>query len=354
MLIKSVYKNEGLERVINFFECGLPPLTMARAPFDVRTSEWYKDYHLEGIVEATLLEFGRIPTGNGKALSAMRIFLDKQEQGMFDDYPEVDLSSSGNFAAAAGFLRKFFPIRRVNAIIDKKVLRGKRRQLEFANVNIVDAPEGVSPIQYAHELAQQPGHLEINQYVEKGSINAQKWTANHITRCCRRLGIEPRLFGAVTGTRATVIGGKKFLLNDWPDIKTFGVASMWTEGDKEDREKVDGSRSRKGLKELEGIEGFELEKALDFELVTSVTKKRALRTNVELVRDWIPVGGTGALLLAGSYDLIRDICLGKFPGVTIDSMKNEKGKIPMVMPVIDAYQMYSQDPAYDEALKEAE
>ena len=297
MLIKSTVRNEGLEEIIHLFESDLPWLRPGPVPHDVRTSEWYLDYKLEGIVETLLLEFGRIPTGNGKALPATRIFLEKSKQGVFDDCPIVDLSSSGNFAASAGYVGKFFPIRQINAAIDKKVPRGKRKQLEWAQVKLVDVPEGVSPIKYAHEMAQQPGHVEINQYVEQGSIDAQEWAANHITRCCAQLGKSPTLFGAVAGTRATIVGGKKFLPRDWPKIKIFGVASMYTEGDKEDKEKVAGSRSRKGLRELEGIEGFELEKALDLPLVTSVTKKRALRTNVELVRRWRPVGPTALCLL---------------------------------------------------------
>jgi cysteine synthase len=356
MLIKSTVRNEGLEQIINLFESGLPSPRLAPPPEDVRTSEWYLDYKLEGVAETWLVELGMIPTGNGKALAATRIFLEKLKQGVFDDYPEVDLSSSGNFAASAGYVGKFLPIRRINAAIDKKIPPGKRRQLEFAGVNPVDTPEGKSPIQHAHELAQQPGHVEVNQYIEQGSIDAQEWLANHITRCCMRLGKTPTLFGAVTGTRATVVGGKKFLARDFPNIKIFGVASMYTEGDKEDREKVAGSRSLKGLRELEGIEGFELEKALDFPLVASVPKKRAIRTNVELIRRWHPVGPTGALLVAGNWDLVRDICLGKFKdrGITIDSVKNERGQVISSLPVIDAFQFYAQDREYDEPLHEVE
>ena len=355
MLIRSIARNREFEAIINQFESGLPWLRYGLIPRAVRNSEWYRDYNLEGVLKVLFLELGRIPTGNGKALPATWILREKLQQGVFDDWPEVDLSSSGNFAASFGFVAQYLPIRRVNAVVDKKIPLGKWRQWEWAGVHPVVAPDGVSPIVHAHIMAQQLGHVEVNQYIEQGSIDAQQWTANHITRCCKskELDTEPTLFGAVTGTRATVIGGKKFLPKDLPNIKVFGVASMYMEGDKEDREKVDGSRSRKGLKELEGIEGFDLEGALDFPLVESVPKKRALQTHVELVRSWYPIGGTGALLLDGYCDLVRDICLGRFKdrGITIDSVKNRRGEVLGVLPIIDAYQFYAGDPAYDDILK---
>jgi cysteine synthase len=343
---KKALNEEKRRGILHTLEHGLPPLICMPVPASVSRESWYKESGIEKVLRIIGLPMFRMDALNGKLPSAFGTLCEEEAAGKFDDEPFVLSPTSGNFGVCGGFCADAFPIKGFGAVMDSNTSQGKQAQPKIVGAEVILAPAGVNPIEYACELGKQPGNFLIHQYLHEGSIRGHRFTFAHITREMERLsgqikglGNTPSLFGAVAGTGSSLLAARRFLQEEYSNMKIFGVASM------SDAEKVPGSRSPAGLAYLRKIGGFPYREAIDFDLVTSVPKLRAFEMSVEYIRQRIAMGPTGGLLVAGACELLRTQW-EKGGAHAIGALLNDAGMLVVVLLLMDNYLPYWDDQCY--------
>ncbi len=346
-------KEERLEKqsiILHKMRYELPKLITMSPPRSVSSEDWFKESGLGKVLEVVGMPMFRQDGLNGKGPPAFKVLCEEEAAGCFDDKPVGVVPGSGNFGACCGSFWDAFNLAGLHAVVDSTTPEGKLKQLRMSGTEPIVAPAGINPVEHAQELAQEKGKHLIHQYLHWGSVRGQQWTAEQIIRefnDMKWLGAQPSLFGAVPGTGAGVLGGHRYLRPAYPGMKVFAVASM------SDEEKVPGSRSPKGLAYVKKIGGFPLEDALDLNNktpLTSVKKDRAFEVSLEYIRQWIGLGPTGGLLVARTYDLLRKIWETEgAPG--LEKLKNDAGKIVVILLLMDNYLPYVDLPEYETACR---
>ncbi|HUZ93274.1 MAG TPA: pyridoxal-phosphate dependent enzyme, partial [Candidatus Paceibacterota bacterium] len=266
--------------LLDVMEYGLPRLTRLPIPDRVQAEPWFRESGADRILKKYAFLGSEIRAHNGKTPPAFMAWLMDEKAGMFNESKMIIGGTSGNWGMASGLIAPMFDVKGFSAVIESTVPAGKQRHLLASGAEIILAPEGVSPNEYARELVDR--HPEkyhwINQYVHEGSIIGHRWSMDHIAKECDRLGITPTLFGAVTGTCSTLMAADRYLRKSekFRGLKIFGVASM------SKKEKIPGSRSPEGLNELRKLPGsFRYENVIDFPLVTSVSRRETYALNAD-------------------------------------------------------------------------
>jgi cysteine synthase len=105
-------------------------------------------------------------------------------------------STSGGYALAwAEVIRRYkelepgFPIKRFVAVVPASLPAGKRALLEEAGVTLVDAPDAVSAMARAAELAREAGYWYTNQYSNRDNSRGYERLARDIARRLPYLGM---------------------------------------------------------------------------------------------------------------------------------------------------------------------
>lgn len=350
-ILDKADKQAMRKHVIGIAENGLPLLKWMPTPSFVELQPWSKAAKK---VRICLLSGGDLEVFNGKLQPALMASLMDEEAGMFTSETIVYGNSSANWAAMMAALAPMFPYKEFRPIIDKKsVPQGKIDQLEANGVrNILWVPEGSIGTDYAYELLGTPNFHLIDQYTHRGSVLGHKWTMDHIARDLPRLqertwkenhvfiGNNLSFSAAVTGTCSTVAAMDEFLRPAFPGMKVWGVASM------PGKEKVPGSRSKQKLDELKHIGGgFNYEKAIDGELIQSVTLDEAYSVNAEIVSPYfMDVGPTVALLLAGVWHRLGEYWMDH--NESFDGLENDAGIVLGCLYGVDKRLPYLEDPEY--------
>lgn len=336
--LTTTEKGSMRKRLLDLLEHGLPPLLELPIPDTVKAEPWFKDSGIEKILSVYAFEGGKIRAANGKLPSVFKAWLIDEEEGKFDNKPIVIGPTSGNWGMISGLVAPLFNVAGFQSVVGSDVPDGKLVHLKSSGAEVIIAPEGMSAIDYALELAKKPGYHLINQYTHRGTYEGGKWTMNHIRKELRRLGEKLSIFAAITGTCGTLMAADQYLRKaHQPTLKIFGVASMSKEED------VPGSRYPEKLAALKKIGGFPYEDIIELPLITSVTRDRAYDLNAELFqRNFLSIGPTSALLIAGFYDRLQE----HWERGTLDSLKNKDGKIVAVLYFMDMHLPYLEDPAY--------
>lgn len=332
-------KDEMRRKLLDTMEYGLPRLRNIPIPDRVKAEGWFQESGLEKILNKATFPGAEIRAHNGKTPAAFKAWLMDEAAGKFNKDVMVIGGTSGNWGMASGLIAPMFDVKGFSAVIERSVPEGKQNHLRLSGAEIIYAPEGVPPSDYVYELVEKEPekyHL-IDQYVHEGSILGHKWSMDHIAKELVRLGKTPTMFGAVTGTCSTLMAASRYLKAEkFPELKIFGVASM------SKKEKVPGSRSPEGLDELRKLKGsFRYENAIDFPLVTSVTRQEAYDLDADFYQQYYrSYGPTSALLEAGSYHLLRDYWKehGNF-----NALRNENGEIVMISFFMDMHLPYADD-----------
>jgi cysteine synthase len=330
------------DRVMQIVEHEMPRLVRLPVAELVRGDDWFIEAGLAKILKIYVFPAFRLGVFSGKLLPARQIWLDEEAAGAFKDRPTVISATSGNYGKDSGLIAPGFNVRDFIAVVNFGTPRGKINHLLASRATVKIAPQGVSSIEYADHLAERHGYHGINQYTHEGSVKGHQRTMVHISNQMAHLGEPEFIFGGVAGTCSTLTAAHRYLRPlHRGKVKVLGVASM------SKREKVPGSRSPEDLAELKKIGGFphraEWAEVLDFPLVSSVTKQEAFVLNAEIVQQmYLPVGPTGALLLAGVYHFLRQHV---YAG-TIDCLRNRDGNIVFVLLWMDSYMAYLDDPEY--------
>lgn len=336
--LKEKEKRAIRKQFLDLLEHGLPPLLRLPIPDTVKAESWFKDSGIEKILSVYAFEGGKIRAANGKLPSVLKAWLIDEEEGKFKNRPIVIGPTSGNWGLVSGFIAPLFNVAGFQAVVGSDVPDGKLVHIKSSGAQVIVAPKGMSAIDYALELGKKPGYHLINQYTHRGTYEGGKWTMDHIRKELRRLGEKLSIFAAVTGTCGTLMAADLYVRKaHQPALKIFGVAAMSKEED------VPGSRYPEKLAALKKIGGFPYEKIIELPLITSVTRDRAYALNAELLQEhFLSVGPTSALLIAGFYDRLRE----HYERGTIDSLKNEKGKIVAALYFMDMHLPYLEDPEY--------
>jgi cysteine synthase len=321
-----------------------PEVIPIPTPMSIQNAEWFRDADIGKILRVSAFPAFQLGMFSGKLFPALGLFRAAEQKGRFDDYPMVVAATSGNFGKDAAYLASIFPACGLKAVVNHSTPLGKIHHLELFGAEVISAPEGISAISHAYQLAKLPGHLLMDQYTEEGSIDGHYWSMRHIACEMRKVSKHSGfIFGAVMGTCSTLMGAHRYLRSfvSWGHVKIMGVASM------SQKEKVPGSRSLEEIAELEKIGGFpfreEWKSVLNFPAVTSVAKDEVFSLNADLVRaTCLPIGPTGALLVAGVYHLLRDhVVRGR-----LEALKNEEGRIEFLLFLMDSNLAYISDPDY--------
>ncbi len=218
--------------------------------------------------------------------------------------------------------------------------------ISIAGIEFVPEDKKIPATESAQEFAKRNGYLLLDQYATEDAIAGHQYSMRHIDRQMMAMADEGFIFCAVTGSWSTIMGAHRYLrpkmLETSKKFKALGVASMSKE------EKVPGSRSPEEISELKTINGFpyrpEWKDALDFPLVTSVSRHEAYSLNAPLVQEeWcLPVGPTVALLEAGICHFLRaHVETGK-----INLLLNERGDIRLLLFGMYSYMPYLDAPKY--------
>ena len=266
----------------------------------------------------------------------------EEEAGHFEPNTVVIGASSGNWATQVGLLAPIFDFGEFRAVIDcNSVPKGKQEHLEASGVKIIPVPNGAVATEYVYELAQRHRYLLIDQYVHRGSVSGHKWTMDHIIRQMKCLVADRRFPSSVPLPEhvPALRAAKEYLQPEFPDMKIWGVASMSR------LEKVPGSRSPEAINELKCIGGsFDYEHTIDGELISCITREDAYALNAELVRQhFITTGPTGALLLAGIWERIRDHW---HRYESFETLMNNAGIVLGVIFIVDMHLPYLDDEGY--------
>jgi cysteine synthase len=341
------------KHVINIVENGLPLLKWAPTPSFVKSQPW-RDAAKKVMI--CLLSAGDLEILNGKLQPALKTSLMDEADGKFTPDTIYGGASSANWAAMMAAIAPIFPYRKFCPIIERSVPQGKIEQLEANGVSLDDilwVPEGSVGTDYAYELAQRmPNFLLADQYTHRGSVLGHKWTMDHVIHDLPRLqekawksshvfiGEDLSFSAAVTGTCSTVAAMDEFLRPAFPAMKVWGVASM------PGKEKVPGSRSKQKLDELKRIGGgFNYEKAIDGELIQSVTLDEAYSVNAEIVSPhFMDVGPTVALAVAGVWHRLGEYWMSHHE--SFDGLVNDAGIVLGFIYGVDKRIPYLGDPAY--------
>ena len=338
---------DARRRIKHTIEYGLPSVIEVPAPSHIRNTEWFRDAKLGDILQVYALPCYKIEKYSGKLMPALGILELDEKEGKFDDGPVVIIPSSGNFVKDFAAIAMTSRIREVFAILNYGTGAGKLNHVEVSGAKIRIAPKNMPATDYAFEMAQEHGGILINQYTHEGSIVGHKPTMNHIIREMMRVeGQAGFIFGAVTGTCSTLAAAHRYLRGNVPgNVKIMGVASM------SESEKIPAARTLEEIGQLKAMGGFshrpEWKGVLDFELVTSVTRREAFALNGERYRETaLGVGPTGALLEAGFYHMLcRSVERGE-----IESLRNERGMITACLLWMDSHLPYIDDLEYRSAL----
>ncbi|HEX4104007.1 MAG TPA: pyridoxal-phosphate dependent enzyme [Candidatus Paceibacterota bacterium] len=291
---------ERQRRLYDMLKHGLPPII--RLPESAKAG---MDPAIAKNVDHFALALSGLSSFNGKTIPAAGICFLEAENLKGRKWIGA---TSGNAGVGFGLLQGIFeadvdPRTKSGgfiAVIDASTPQGKQEQLTLAGAKILYAPTGKSPIEYAHLMADQEGHFEVNQYLHRGGLEAQwEFTLPHIEREVNRLGIPFRfLFSVALGTTSTAVAASIYFREVLPDVQVLGIAS-----DKEE-EKVPGSRTILGL----GETGFNYTKEIPSErIITGVSKREAAIMSRRLYLDLVPAGWTSGLVIQGTNNHIAQM-----------------------------------------------
>jgi cysteine synthase len=337
-MMRDSEKQDMLRRraeLLKLMEGDLAPIEQVPVPEKVASADWFKKAGLNKILTTYALCCFRLKVFSGKAVAAFKILLEEDLLGNLKETTTLVAATSGNLGFAMAILTvsrsRVFNIRKFIAVVESSTSEGKQAHLRRSGAVVVLAPEGMTAIQYADILGQQPDHHVINQYTHPGNLHGQEWVANKIYRT---LGDRTSGFVSAVGSTASVVGAHVYLRPLLPNLKVIGVASM------SEAERVPGSRTEKGLE----VTGFNYKDALDYKLVTDVTLYEALDDSSEFISDSFSVGPTGGLVRAGFYKLLEE----EYKNGRLDAMKNVHGEIVPVFLLMDMFLPYSTE--YDKVL----
>jgi cysteine synthase len=343
MIQGSEEQRAGMGSRINLLQRELPPLIRVPIPSSLRSAEWFRDAEIGNALKVYAFPAYKMGVFSGKIFPAWEAWWMDYVLGKFNDQPMVIGATSGNWGKDSALIAPIFPVRGFTAIVNRGMPEGKLRHLRASGAGIEFAPAGIPATEYAYELAQKPGYHLIDQYVHEGSVMGHERSMGHIARQMLEKEECGFIFGAVTGTCSTLMAADWFLRPSYTagTVKIMGVASM------SKQEKVPGARSPQDLAELQKIGGFPFRKdwknVLTFPVVSNVSRHEAFALSADLVRRaFCPVGPTGALLMAGFFNLLRaHVEMG-----IIDDLRNKQGNIVAVLFWMDSYLAYIDDEDY--------
>ncbi len=321
--------------LLELMEGDFAPLETVPVPEYVQCTEWFRDFSLGEILLTMGLCCFRFKGLSGKVVAAFKILLEEEANGSLADRPILVAATSGNFGFAMAILlvslSKVFDVRGFIAVVESTTSKGKLAHLHRSGAQVLIAPEGMTAIEYADIVGKQPGHRAINQYTHPGNLHGQEWVARKIYR---ELGNEVSIFAAAVGSTASVVGAHTYLRPLVPHLKVIGMGSM------SEAEKVPGSRTEEGLR----VTGFDYRSALDYPLITNVSKCEAFADSDGLISSSISGGATSGLVRAGFYKFLRQECEAN----RLDVLRNPNGDIVAVFLFMDMFLPYSME--YDQVL----
>lgn len=320
----------------HLMENDFAPVEAVPIPKRIASATWFLDAGLAQVLETHALCCFRFKAFSGKVVAAFKILLEEEAAGHLAERPVLVVPTSGNFGFAGAILTvsesRVFDIPKFIAVVESSTPQGKQAHLRRSGATVITAPTGTTAIQYVMDTyASKPGHLIIDQYAHLGNLRGQEWVAKKIHRTFKDM---LSVFVATVGSTGSVAGAATYLRPHIPNLKIIGIASM------SEAERVPGSRTREGAEAGK----FNYQSLLSYPLVTSVTKREAFAYSADLISASISAGPTAGLALAGFYHLLQE----EYEKGQLDDMKNQHGKIVVVLLLMDMFLPYSQE--YDEVL----
>ncbi|MGD0328284.1 MAG: pyridoxal-phosphate dependent enzyme [Minisyncoccia bacterium] len=286
-------------------------------------------------VDISVALASHLPYENIKFLTVYGMLLRAEGSGMLRGVHTLVEATSGNTGVVLAAMAKSFGIPHVKLVVAPDLPDGKRYPLLLAGADIIPPEEGLSVIGTARKLGgggwkaegwhAENGVLNLDQYANPA--NTELHAELTAPRILNRAVYPPAVFVAGIGTGGTLIGVSEYLRRKLKNIRIVGVL-------------LSSGQEIPGVRDLNRMEEITLpwREALDDYIEIQ-------RRPSYLAASWfnwtmgITVGPSSGLAYLGALRFLRR-CKENVTGATFDSLRNDDGRIHVVILFPDGNRPY--------------
>ncbi len=260
------------------------------------------------------------PLGVSKWFSAYSMLLDAQINLELADKHTIVAATSGNMGECLGKLAPLFGIQKVLLVVPWDIAPLREQLLKVAGMQVI--PRKDSAMDFAKELARQPGWINFDQYENPANpLGFENWYGPNLRK---KTGGKITVFGAGMGSMGTILGTGRYLKSWNSKIITVGVYP--------DQNAIPGVRTKKRLEEVKLYCQHHQEVDYEIEIKVPVAYKASRR----LFANGFPAGPSSGMALEGVCEFFRMAILRD----SLDAMRNEDGEVVAVFACPDSPHAY--------------